>query len=158
MAEIFNDEQYMLWRLLRQASSAILKVRQRELAEYGISHRKAGVLLIAEATDGKATLYEMAKWFIIEPNTISELSQRMEKEGFIIKKIDNRNKRKSTRIELTEKGREACKQIRKMESIHKIMSSVSDKDREQLALNLKALRDEALKRIGVKYKLHFPPF
>lgn len=45
-----------------------------------------------------------------------------------------------------------------MESIRKIMSSFSDKDRKQLALNLKALRNEALKEIGIKRKLPFPPF
>ena len=156
MTNIFDDEDYMLWRLFTQTRNAILKTRQKELSAYNLSHRQAGALLISHATEGEITPYKYAKWVVLERHTVSELLDRMEKQG-LVRRIQNFDNRKTIRFKLTEKGREAAELASRCESFHKVMSSLSAEQRQQLKEILKILRDNALKAIGIKSKLPFPP-
>ena len=157
MVNIFDDKDYMLWRLFCQARNAIMKARQRELGTYNLSARQAGALLISDTTDGNVTPYQMARWKILERHSISELLARMEKQG-LIRKVSNLDNRKSVRVELTEKGSKAAQQAARCEAFHKIMSCLSTEQRQQFEATLKMLRDVALAEIGIKGKLPYPPF
>jgi DNA-binding MarR family transcriptional regulator len=59
-------------------------------------------------------------------------------------------------ITLTEKGKEAYRQSLKRESIHEILSCLSEEEREQLWSILKKLRDRALERLTSEVILPFP--
>jgi len=154
---IFDDETYMLWRILNQARNAILKARQKELSAYNLSGRQASALLISQATDGKVTPYKYARWAVLERHTISELINRMEKQG-LVRKVKKLDSRKSIGIELTEKGRESAELAGRCEPLHAIISSLSTEQRQQLYVISKILRDAAFKEIGVKAELPYPPF
>ena len=157
MDNIFDDKDYMLWRLFTQTRNAMMKARQKELAKYNLTARQAGALLISHATNGNVTPYQMAQWKVLERHSISELLDRMVKQG-LIKKVSNLDNRKSIRVELTEKGREALQGAARCESFHKIMSFISAEQRQQFEAILKILRDVALTEIGIKGKLPFPPY
>lgn len=156
MKSILTDEEYLLWRLFFQVIHLFRKARQKELAPYGISPRKAAVLLLSQALGGQVTPYKIAQWLILEPQTVSEVVSRMEKEGLVIK-VDNHDVRKSVRIELTDKGRELCREAIKLESVHKIISSLSKEQRQQFTEILKTLRSVTMKEIGLNYEMPFPP-
>jgi len=157
MVNIFDDEDYMLWRLFTQARRAMHKARERELRACNLSARQAGALLISHATEGKVTPYKMARWEILERHSISELLKRMEKQG-LIRKTCNFDIRKSVRVELTEKGRKSAGLAARCDSFHKIMACLSAKQRKQFRAILKIIRDKALTEIGIKGNLPYPPF
>ena len=152
-----SDPKYQLWALLAETRRALLNVRRRELKPYGISPKKSALILAVEAmTDRVATPAEISRWLFREPHTVSELVTRMERQGLVSRAKDLGSK-KLVRVSLTEKGREICNQSKKLESIRRILSCLSEEEQQQLRSYLFRLRDEALKELGIKYKLPFPP-
>lgn len=140
----FADENYDLWFVLGQARQAVRKARQRELNRQSITLRKSAVLAVMQVNGGKATPAEISQWFILELNSVYELLIRMEREG-LVRKAKNLGKRRMAGVVLTEKGREAYYQSAKGKVIPKIMSCLSEEERQQLRLYLERLRDKALK-------------
>ena len=145
----YYDLYYNLWVLLAQTKDAVLRARQKELHRYGISATQSAALFAIQAIGDKATPAEISRWLFREPHSVSELLSRMEKEG-LVRKTKDLDRKNQVRVELTEKGYEAYDQSMKQESIHKIMSSLSEEAREQLRSCLQTLRDEALKELGVE--------
>jgi DNA-binding MarR family transcriptional regulator len=153
--EIMQDRDSQLWTMLYQARDTILKVRNRELYKYDISFIQASVLFAVEANGGKASLHELSRWIFREPTTISGLVIRLEKNG-LISRARVPGKKTLQEITLTEKGKEAYRQSLKRESIHEILSCLSEEEREQLWSILKKLRDRALERLTSEVILPFP--
>ena len=75
----------------------------------------------------------------------------------MLKKVRDLDRKNLVRIELTEKGSEAYSQAIKRDSIHKIMSALSDEERRQFSTMLKTIRDRALKESGKELRTPFPP-
>ena len=121
-----------------------MKVRNKELNNYGISGIASGVLFLVHAMDNKITPADIAKQMLQEPNAISRLVSRMEKAGFL-RKVKDLNKKNQVRIELTEKGLITYQKSIKRESLHNIMSVLSDEEMDQLSDYLKKIRTAALK-------------
>jgi len=159
MDDIFEDEDYMLWRLFTQTRNAIHKLRNKELLRYGLTSRKAAILLILQAVKkDDVNSYKIAKWLILEHHSVSELIKRMEKEGLVNRLHDQDNNGRSIRIRLTDKGVKAAEQAGKAESFHQVMAILSDKEREHFISTLKRLRNNALKELRITNKLPYPPF
>ena len=157
MNNIFTDDDYMLWRLFTQARNATNKLRQRELLRYGLTPRKAAILLVLLAAKDDVNSYRIAKWLVLEHHSVSELIDRMEKEG-LVNKVRNHDNRRSIRIQLTDKGVNAAEQASKAESFHTVMAVLSEKDRRQFINVLKRLRDNALQELALTNTLPYPPF
>ena len=66
----------------------------------------------------------------------------MEKQG-LVRKVKDLDRKNLVRVVLTEKGREAYYHSTKRESIHQIMSFLSEEERQQLRHCLQTLRDKA---------------
>jgi len=73
-----------------------------------------------------------------------------------VRKTKDLHKKNLVRVSLTGKGEQAYNQSTKIESIHKIMSSLSEEEHQRLDLYLKTLRDRALKELGIDHKPPFP--
>ncbi len=151
-----TDQNYNLWTLLAQTREAMFKAGQKELRRYNITGRKAAVLFIIQAIGYEATPAEIARWLFRESHTVSELLNRMEKQG-LVRKVKDLDRKNLVRVELTAKGQEARSLIMKREAIHRIMSSLSEKQRQQLTSLLRTLRDTALKELTIVRKIPFPP-
>ncbi len=156
MKNLSTDQDYDLWVLLRRTSLVVLKARERELAQYGISAVKAAVLLIVQAIGREATPAEISRHLLRESHSVSGLLSRMEREG-LVNKIKDLDKKNRVRIAITEKGHEAYYQSAKRESLHNIMSVLSEKERRQLMSYLEKLRDKALLELAITHKPSFPP-
>jgi len=150
-----SDQDCTLWFLLRQACDASLRARDKELSPYGISVEEATVLFVVEATGERATPSEISRWLFREPHSTSGLIIRMEKDGLVTKVADLERKN-MLRVVMTEKGRAAYEKSSGRESIHRIMSSLSQDERELLRSCLERMRNEALKELRVERKP--PPF
>ena len=109
-----TNQVYEIWGLLDQACDAIGRARDNELRQIGISRMQAWVLFIVKAINGKAingpaTPAQISRWLFREPNTVSALLDRMEKQG-LVKKIKDLEKKNLIRVVITEKGEEAYQQ------------------------------------------------
>jgi len=149
------DKDYALWVLLSQAKDMVFRARQKELRQYGISPEEAAVLFIVQTLGNKATPGEISRWLLRKLHTVSGILSRMQKKQ-LVRKLTDLDKKNVVKVSLTEKGEQAHYQATKIESIHHIMSSLSEEERQQLSSCLKALRDRALKELGMDTKPPFP--
>ena len=79
----------------------------------------------------------------------------MERKG-LVRKVKDLEKKNMVRVAITEKGRQAYEQAAKRESIHRILSSISDDECEHLVACLQLLRDKALEEAGIEGRPAFP--
>jgi DNA-binding MarR family transcriptional regulator len=154
--KILEDRDFLLWVMLYQARDAILKARNKELYKYDLSFMKAGLLLAVQASGGKPSGTDISKWMFREPHTISGLVGRLIRNGLVTRaKVPG--KKNMMEISLTEKGKEAYEQSLKMESIHEILSCLTEDERKQLYATLQKLRDKALMSLTAERQtLPFP--
>ena len=155
MQNIPIDRDYNLWVLLAHTRQAMFRARQKELRQYNISARHAAVLFAIESIGDETTPAEISRWLFREQHSVFEVLRRMEKQG-LIRKTKDLDRKNQVRVQLTEKGREAHNQSTERESIHEIMSSLSEEERHQLRSYLHRLRNAALKRLGIEREITFP--
>ena len=153
---LYGDEDYALWWLIVQSRRAMHNVRRKELFQAGITPVEASVLFIVQAIGHKSTPAEIARWLFRKPHSVSSLLARMAKRG-LVRKVSDLERKNQVRVIITEKGRDAYHQSTKRESIHRMMSSLSDEQRRELRSSLQLLRDKALEELGVA-RPPFPPF
>jgi len=154
-ADVDSDRDFKLWVLLRQTCYAMIRARENELRQIGISSRQAAVLSIVKTVTVPATPAEISRWLFRQPHTVSGLLNRMEKQG-LMRKVKDLERKNMIRIVLTEKGEQAYQRSRGVKVTDKILSCLSPKKRDSLRTYLKALRNKALEEIGVGYQLPFP--
>lgn len=152
----YEDEGFVLWVLLRQTRDGVLKLRERELNQYSITPEQSAVLTRVKAMGRRATPAEISRWLLREPHTISGLLSRMEKKG-LVRKVKDLDRKNLIRVALTEKGQRAYHNAtNNRESIHRIMSCLSEEDQKQLRSYLEKLRSATLKELGME-EPPFPP-
>ena len=154
------DERHALWQLLRRTALAIGKAREKELEELGISVEMSALLMTIvtiAALRTRAIPAAIAKTLLLEPNTVSQQLSKMEKMG-LVHKTKNLERKNLVRVELTEAGRELLhKSIERRRSIRKIMSVLTEDERRQMWNSLAKLRDAAIKELGVRKPILYPP-
>lgn len=151
-----TDLDYNLWVLFRQTRDAMIKARGRELGKHGISSIQAAVLFTIQHIGTAATPAEIARRLVRETHSISLLLSRMEEHG-LIKRVKDLPKRHMVDVILTAKGREMYRYSTQRQTMHDILSVISDDERKILWDSLQKLRDRALKLAGIGYELPFPP-
>lgn len=151
----YEDQDFRLWVMLCQATDVASQAREKDLSQYGITTRQAAVLHATQLIGNKATPAEIARRTLRQPHTVSGILSRMEEDG-LLRKVKDLDRKNMVRIAITEKGRKAYRQSTKRKSIHQLMSSLSEEERQQLWLCLEKLRNKALRQLGVKYKPPFP--
>ena len=126
---------FELWELLARTQHAIINARELELREHGITPTQAYILLRIYQLRNKATQAQIANFIFRKQNTVSINVKRMEKQGLLKK---NRNGNRIT-LSLTDKGEQIYKKTLKRQTIDNIMSSLSQKQSEQLRASLEML-------------------
>jgi len=152
---LFAYRDYELWWLLLQVRRAMRKIRERELWQYEITPEEVGVLVVVQAIGKRATPAEISRRLLREPHSVSTLLSRMEKKG-LVRKVKDLERKNLVRVVLNEKGRKAYQQSAERESIHRIMSYLSEDERQQLRMPLEKLCNELHKELGIKRKEPFP--
>ena len=122
----------------------IRKVRQKELAPYGLNPDKAAVLQVIQNLGGSAKANDIARQMLRQPHSSHELLRRMEKSG-LLKETGDVHRKNGVVFELTDKGREAYNHVVKRPLQHKIFSSLSNGQREELAASLRIVYNRARK-------------
>jgi len=154
MQDIYSD--YYLWVLFSQTRDAISKARERELLSQHISERHAQLLFIIKLIGRNATPAKIARWLLREPHSISEIIDRMEKQG-LLKKVKDLDRKNQVRIEITKKGIDQYKRSFIPKNIPDTLSVLSDDERKQFISSLLKLRNKAIEHVGVNYEVPLPP-
>lgn len=151
-----TDRDLDLWVWLSRTRDAVFKARMRELHKHKITGRQASAMFVIQALGDRATPAEISRWLFREPHSVSEFLNRMERDG-LIKKAKDQKRKNVIRVKLTERGLKAHQKTTELESIHNIMSILSDKEGQQLKALLRKLWYGALEELGMPRRLPFPP-
>lgn len=128
--------------LIGKTSQILFKARKKELDAYQVSPRQAHVLTCIYELGDKANLNELAERTERNLNTLSINVTKMEQAG-LVKKIRDTPKSTKLRFELTEKGLNIYQEARKIKSAKKIMSALSEEERQQLIALLEKIIDRS---------------
>jgi len=150
----FMDEHYELWLLLSQTRSAIFKARHKKFGRY-MHPNQAAALVMIWRYDGQATPATLANLLFLEPHSISELVDRMQKKGLVTKTRD-KNRGNVVRISMTDQGRKICSELVQADFIRSLMSRLSAAQRRQLSTCLSILFNAAVAELGMEGE-HPPP-
>jgi DNA-binding MarR family transcriptional regulator len=159
MTNISTELGFQNWWLLHQSRDVIVRIRNRELSQYGITTDQAATLIVIKNITNlhkKSTPGEISKWTLREPHSVSKILTRMEKEGFIIKTSGLGKKKNEVHISLTEKGEEAYNHSSKRSSIQEVMSCLTEEECLQLNSLLIKIRDRGLQNLTKRIKAVFP--
>ncbi|MBI4329986.1 MAG: MarR family transcriptional regulator [Chloroflexi bacterium] len=156
--DVLGDRDYNLFVMMTQTSRLMFQVREDELGAYDISNIESGVLFAVDAIEkagGKATLGEIARWLLRRPHTITQLIDRMEKKG-LVTKLKLPGQRNSKRIVLTEQGRQAYQSSTRRRAMRRLMSVLSEEERQELWSCLSKLSGRAIKDLGLRNGSFYP--
>ncbi len=154
--QISEDTDFKIWWLLSQTRHVLFKVREKELNSIGTTATQSAILFLLDVKGDNLTPADLCRLMIRESNTISTNLSLMVKNGLIEKKKDLA-KRNLVRIVMTEKGRQVYEKSKSRESIHYVMSVLSDEDRKNLIRCFETLRQKGLDWLKKKKKT-FSPF
>jgi len=153
-----GDRDYNLWVLFRNTVDIVLRARYKELSELGVLGRQAALILVVQIIERegyKATPAEIARWLLRKPHTISNTLGRMEKDG-LVQKVKDLDRKNLIRVVVTKKGKEYYEKSARRQSIHRVVSCLSERERQQLKRLLEKLREEGRKELGIEQKLPWP--
>jgi DNA-binding MarR family transcriptional regulator len=150
----FMDEYYELWLLLSQTRSAIFKARHKKFGRYMHSNQAAALVMIWRY-NGQATPAILANLLFLEPHSISELVDRMQKKGLVTKTRD-KDRGNVVRISMTDQGQQICSELVQASFIRSLMSRLSATQRRQLRSCLSILFHAAVAELGTEGQ-HPPP-
>jgi DNA-binding MarR family transcriptional regulator len=142
-----------LWFLLARTRDAVYRARQKDLSESGLTAEQSFVLsivqsLVNQGMADKVTPAEISRQMFRESQSVSELLQRMEREG-LVAKVKDLERKNMVRVELAKKGRDQFEASISSASMARIMSHLSSEQREQLTTCLTIIREAALDELGV---------
>jgi len=140
----FRDEDWRLWISLRNVAHKTARIRNDELRKYGISFIQAAIIYIIKNADVPVTPSEISRRMDRERQTITEILNRMQKNG-LINRVKDLSQKNQVRIELTDKGREAYRNSSSLTSIHRLLSCLSIEEKHNLKDYLKKI-DEVVDR------------
>lgn len=143
-----GDPDELLWYLLARTRDAVYRLRQKELAQHGLTAEQSAVLHSVEHLGDKATPAEIARLLLREAHSVSEIVQRMEKDELVTKVRDLERKNR-VRVVITAKGWESLRLSRRKTCLHTIMSDLTEEQRRVLINTLGHLRQRALQELGV---------
>ena len=128
---------WYVWMTLNQLSDILTQFRSEELGQYGITVAQAGILT-SLSLYGESTIDNLSKLLLRKHHTISTALTRMAEKGLICKNRKQRSDIKYS-ITLTEKGKKACEEAQRGETIHELMSCLSREELMQLSTLLKKI-------------------
>lgn len=152
---MLSEHRHILGTLLQQVRDLLVAAKNDDLRQHGITARQLAILDIISILGGKVTPTELATKLLRQPHSISNLITRMEKRGLVSRKA-NPNIKNSIDITLTDKGKQILKDSVEPDTTPQIISSLSEKELQQLISYLKKIRSSALERLSRTNRPLFP--
>jgi DNA-binding MarR family transcriptional regulator len=141
-----------IYGLLEHSISLIIRARELELAQYGITKEQMSVLHALLVSNGSATIDEIGTFIIRQHNSVSTIVTRMSKLGLVKKERLPREKKFTVLI--TEKARKIVEAIPR-KSIEMMFEGFSLSEKKQLATYLEKLVSAGHEIMGHNSNLPF---
>ena len=141
-----------LWVQLQRARSVATRVRNLELAQFGLTIEQMSILHSLLIKGGSASVEEIAANVVRQKNSVTTLLERMAKVDLV--KIERLPTAKKYRITLTSKARNIIDSVPR-KSIEMLFSSFDTKEKEEIAKYLEQMVNTGLELLGENY---VPPF
>jgi DNA-binding MarR family transcriptional regulator len=132
-----------LWLLLHRVRDGIVLCEDSIFGKYGLTTEQFSVLAAVKSRGGSLKPSELGTILARRPNSMSMLVDRMVKAGWV-RRTRDRKDRRLVNVYLTSKGEKALEPAAPAgwEFIQKILSPLSDKDKEALNTMLEVLKCE----------------
>lgn len=140
-----GDTDFRLLRLVQRTSDALVKVRKAELDQYRLSPIEAFALFNIDDLGADSTPAELSRRTHRQHNAVMALLRRMEKKGLVTMTRDS-DRANTWRVGLTNAGETACRQAMCLDSVHEVMSDLSETEKQQLETFLTTVSNNALKK------------
>jgi DNA-binding MarR family transcriptional regulator len=141
-----------LFVIFDQTRDTLIHAVELELRQSKKTFAQTRILYVLAQKKNGMTQGDLSRWLLRNLNTVSTLISKMEKAG-LVKKIKNKGDGK-VYVNLTQKGSEEWDKISER-AIFLTFAVLSEKERKQLKVLLKKLRNEARNILGLDFK---PPF
>ena len=151
-----DNKEYDIWILLSRVYHLIAMLRKLELSKFDILPVQSYILFVIKALGNDTTPSRISEYVYQQRSSISDILNRMEKQG-LIRKTNNPGSKKRVIVTLTDKGEKALVLSRKREYLHKIMSSLTEENRHLLESGLEILRDSAVNELSDTQKTILRP-
>ena len=139
MPEAFDDSVNKVERLLRRVAF-IVKRRGRDiLADFGITNPQFNALL-ALRDNADMTMGELCEKLMLACSTATDLIDRMEKNGFLVRNRDAQDRR-VIRLAVSEKGRQVITEVMsaRRRYVASMLQKLTEEEQTQLAQSLDRL-------------------
>jgi DNA-binding MarR family transcriptional regulator len=132
-----------LWLLLHRVRDGIVLCEDSIFGKYGLTTEQFSVLAAVKSRGGSLKPIELATILARSPNSVSMLVDRMVKAG-LVRRMRDRKDRRGVNVSLTSKAEKALEPAAPAgwEFIQKILSPLSDKDKQALNSMLEVLKCE----------------
>jgi DNA-binding MarR family transcriptional regulator len=131
-------------------------LRKLELSKFDILPVQSYILFVIKALGDDTTPSRVSEYVYQQRSSISDILNRMVKEG-LIKKTSTSGSKKRVIVTLTEKGEKALELSKQRKYLHKVMSALSDEKKQQLEKGLEILRDAAVNELSITQKTILRP-
>jgi DNA-binding MarR family transcriptional regulator len=151
-----EDKEYDLWILLSRVYHLIAMLRKLELSKYEILPVQSYILFVIKALGNETTPTNISEYVYQQRSSISDILNRIVKQG-LIKKTNKASGNKRVIVTLTAKGEKALKLSKNREYLHKVMSSLTEEEIQQLESAMEILRDAAINELAITQKTIMRP-
>jgi MarR family transcriptional regulator, 2-MHQ and catechol-resistance regulon repressor len=145
---------FRLWKLLDHTKFMVGRLREMELAAFGLTPEQVHVLDILFQNGGSTTINEIVDLTMRQHHSISTLINRMARQG-LVNKIKTADDKRIFKVVITDKGLALLKKVSR-DSIINTFDSLSDEEKTGLDAYLHKLLIKAYSLLGKEYKPHFP--
>jgi DNA-binding MarR family transcriptional regulator len=149
------DAEYDIWILLSRVYRMIANLRRMELSKHEILPVQAYILLVISKLDNDTSPTEICQYVYQQKNSVSDILNRMEKQGLIQKTVTSNGKAR-IHINLTKKGERVLKLSKERAYLHRVMSSLTPQKTKQLVACLEILRNSAIDQFAINEKKIVP--
>ena len=151
-----EDREYDLWILISRVYHMIAKLRNVEMNKHGILPVQAYMLFVIKAMGNRTTPAELSRFVYQQRNSVSDILNRMEKQG-LIKKGKKSDGNGRVVVKMTPKGEKILHLSKQREHLHNIMSVLDEEKRQQLESLLELLKESAIEEFSSHPKTVLPP-
>ena len=150
--DINNLSDTDLWCLIVRTWYAISRLRELELAQFGLTVEQSSILKIMSLRDGSITAKELEYLTMRQQHSISTLINRMSKSG-LVDKVKQPNERRH-RIVVTPEGEKINNQVT-YASIELVFSSLTESERDLYSHYVRTIYAKARELLGLSHNIPF---
>ncbi len=147
-------DDFRLWKLLDHTRFMVSRLREIELARFGLTQEQVVVLDILYQRGGSTTMNEIVELTMRQHHSISTLINRMAKQG-LVSKVKTPDDKRVFKVIITDKGRSLFGKVSR-ESITTTFAVLSEEDKVDLDTRLRKILLKAYALLGKEYRPYYP--